>query len=248
MRVMTLNLWNYNPPWERRREAIVQVVEEAQPDVLALQESRHDRRFDGGLGQAEQIAGAIGYAVTSAVAQVYIPFSGADEGLAILSRVPPVTTDLLPLTLHPHLRDDENHRICLAAAFDAGGNRVIVACTHFSLSAAARMSNARETAGFLEGLAGIDPVVLMGDLNAEPQSSEIRFLVEEAGFLDAWESARGDDPGFTYASFDPVRRIDYILTKNLASAPESVHLAGSTQIGGVFPSDHLGIVADLREP
>jgi endonuclease/exonuclease/phosphatase family metal-dependent hydrolase len=125
---------------------------------------------------------------------------------------------------------------------------VVVACTHFSLSAPARLSNARETAGFLDKLAGTDPVVLMGDLNAEPQSAEMRYLVQEAGFLDAWDAARAGEPGFTYSSFDPVRRIDYILVKNVNLNGTSAHLVGDSEIGGVYPSDHLGIVADLPDP
>lgn len=248
MRVMTLNLWNYQPPWDRRREAIVRLVDDIRPDYLALQESRHDIRYHHGAGQAEQIAERTGYRVAAAVAQAYLPLGIVDEGLAVLSRTEPTGSEVGSLTLHPHLRDDENHRICLAVFFQLARTRLIVASTHFSLSAAARVTNAQETAAFLDRLSRGDPVVLMGDLNAEPRSPEIRFLVEDAGFHDIWVAGRDGDRGFTYASFDPVRRIDYILAKNLEIEPLTVYLAGDAPEDGVYPSDHLAIVADLPDP
>jgi endonuclease/exonuclease/phosphatase family metal-dependent hydrolase len=248
MRLMTLNLWNYQPPWDGRRRAIAHLIDDIQPDFLALQESRHDIRYHRGAGQAEQIAEETGYRVTSAVAQSYLPFGMVDEGLAVLSRTQPTGSEVCSLTLHPHLRADENHRICLAVFFQLVRTRLIVASTHFSLSPAARATNAQETAAFLDRISEGGPIVLMGDLNAEPRSPEIRFLVDEGGFNDLWVAGRDGESGFTYASFDPVRRIDYIMARNLSIEPLTVYLAGDAPVEGVFASDHMAIVADLPDP
>jgi hypothetical protein len=51
-RVMSLNIWNYSPPWQRRRAALAAAVRHAQPDVVVLQELRCDHRgHDGGSHQ-----------------------------------------------------------------------------------------------------------------------------------------------------------------------------------------------------
>src|SRR5205814_982344 len=132
------------------------------------------------------------------------------------------------------------------------GRRVHVFDTHFSLSAEARFANAREAFRFLDERAGQDPAILMGDLNAEPEERSIQFLVgkqavdgQEGDLLDCWVTANPSGSGYTYASFGPVRRIDYVLARNLPSGPISASLVGEISVDGVFASDHLGVVADL---
>lgn len=252
MRVMTLNVWNYTRPWPARREMIAELIQNEQPDAVALQETRHDWRFDGGRGQGEQLAALTGYHPTSAVAQVYVPILRVDEGLTILTREPPVETAVCRLTVHPHDRRDENHRICLAATLQHHGSSVHIFNTHFSLSPQARLANAAEVAQFVRARAGVSPAVLMGDLNALPASPEIRFLrgaadceAQSGDFVDCWAVAHPDAHGYTYASFDPVRRIDFVLARNLPGGPISAHLVGDESRDGVYPSDHLGIVVDL---
>src|SRR6185369_17452684 len=70
------------------------------------------------------------------------------------------------------------------------------------------------------------PAVVTGDLNAEPDSAEIRYLsglqslAGRSTYLqDAWRIAGGGGPGHTWdnanryaaLSFEPSRRIDYVL-------------------------------------
>jgi endonuclease/exonuclease/phosphatase family metal-dependent hydrolase len=252
LRVMTFNLWNYNPPWELRRKLVAETIRSHNPDVVALQESRHDFRHDGGRGQGEQIAELTGYHPTSAVAQVYIPVLRVDEGLTILTREQPAGYDVCRLAQHPHDREDENRRICLAVSIEHAGRRVHIFDTHFSLSASARLDNALEVQRFVRERAGDEPGVLMGDLNAEPDEDSMLFLTgarrsngEEGGFVDCWTAANPSDPGYTYASFDPVRRIDYILGWNLPEGPISALVDPGRDEQGVFPSDHSSVVAAL---
>jgi endonuclease/exonuclease/phosphatase family metal-dependent hydrolase len=124
--------------------------------------------------------------------------------------------------------------------------------THFSLSEVARVSNALEVARFVREAAGDEPAVVMGDLNAEPPTPPIRFLLGQEAidghvgdFEDCWVRANPSEPGYTYASFDPVRRIDYILGRNLPAGPLTARIVGGEAVDGVYPSDHMGIVAEL---
>lgn len=64
-------------------------------------------------------------------------------------------------------------------------------------------------------LSPITPVLLGGDMNAEPDS-QVHKQVLAAGLCDAWtECGHGD--GFTFPADKPVKRIDYLfLTGSLA--------------------------------
>lgn len=235
-----------------RRRLIADLITSLQPDVVALQETRHDFRFEGGKGQGEQLAALTGYHPTIAVAQVYIPLARVDEGLTILTRGTPQRTMLQPLTQFPQERMDENHRICLGVTIEAEGREIDIYDTHFSLSPVARRHNAREVARFAAAESGSRPMLVMGDLNAEPDEAAIRFLVGEeeingqrADFVDCWMLANPAQPGYTYASFDPVKRIDYVLGRNLPGGVAAAEVVGRDAVDGIYPSDHLGIAVDV---
>lgn len=110
------------------------------------------------------------------------------------------------------------------------------------------------------------PPVITGDFNAWPDSDEIRSLggyrtvPAAAGqvFLDAWEHAKPAQPWATWdtanpfvaAHFGPSARIDYIHVGPPGPGGlgdvTSVWRAGDAAVGGVWPSDHAAVVADLR--
>lgn len=251
MRVMTFNIWNYSRTWKERREQIAALISHYRPEAVALQETRHDFRFERGQGQGEQIARLTGYHLTFAVGQVYFPVLRVDEGLTILTRQEPKHVQVLRLTQLHRERGDENQRICLQVTIDSEGGPFHVFDTHFSLSATARLSNAREVSRFVTQQAGDEAAVVMGDLNAEPDTPPIRFLMgqlevegERGSFVDCWLEANPGAPGYTYASWGGIRRIDYILARNIRSV-RSAEIVGDESAAGVYPSDHMGIVADL---
>ncbi len=252
MRVMTFNIWNYTRPWKERRQLIAKLIEEHRPEAVALQETRHDFRYERGQGQGEQLAEMTGYQATVAVGQVYVPILRVDEAVTILTRNAPLQTVQRELRRLPKERDDENQRVCLGVQLRTQGPDVFVFNTHFSLSAPARLSNAVDVYRFVTDVSRDSPAMVMGDLNAEPQSDSIRFLRGEyshegvtSDFFDCWMAARPQDPGFTYASFGPVRRIDYAFARHISPEGISADIIGREASNGVYPSDHLGLVLDL---
>jgi endonuclease/exonuclease/phosphatase family metal-dependent hydrolase len=252
MKVMTFNIWNYTRPWKERRELIARLIEQHRPVAVALQETRHDFRYERGKGQGEQLAEMTGYRATVAIGQVYLPILRVDEAVTILTQDPPERTVQRELTKLPHERDDENQRVCLGVLLRVKSSEVYVFDTHFSLSARARRSNAIETWRFIKEVSGSSPAVVMGDLNAEPDADSIRFLHgaythegETGDFFDCWQAAHRDAPGFTYASFGPVRRIDYAFARNLPTTGITAEIIGGESKNGIYPSDHLGIVFEL---
>ncbi len=82
------------------------------------------------------------------------------------------------------------------------------------------------------------PKVLTGDLNAPPEAPELARLFEVMN--DTWTAA-GDGPGHTYPTYDPVKRIDYVL----ASPDVGVE---SVSVPDTPASDHRPVVTELSLP
>jgi endonuclease/exonuclease/phosphatase family metal-dependent hydrolase len=80
--------------------------------------------------------------------------------------------------------------------------------------------------------------VLVGDLNATPDSPEIGAITED--LADAWAQA-GEGDGFTYDAETPHARIDYVLTSSDVVARTAAVVTSDA-------SDHLPVVADLVLP
>jgi endonuclease/exonuclease/phosphatase family metal-dependent hydrolase len=91
------------------------------------------------------------------------------------------------------------------------------------------------------------PVILMGDLNLEPETEEIKFL--KSYYKDTKETAKhvfGPSGTFNAYEFDePVtRRIDYIFTKGNIKVNKYAVLSDSKDLR--YPSDHLPVIVQLE--
>ncbi|MGH7336912.1 MAG: endonuclease/exonuclease/phosphatase family protein, partial [Myxococcota bacterium] len=109
------------------------------------------------------------------------------------------------------------------------------------------------------------PPLLLGDFNAEPESAEIRYVTglqslrgRSVALLDAWRAAGKGGSGITWSNandyarmgLEPDRRIDYVF----AGFPRRDGIGQITHCrvvcnepkGGVWPSDHFGVYAELR--
>ncbi len=108
------------------------------------------------------------------------------------------------------------------------------------------------------------PVILAGDFNSDaeaagvgPDQTPTAGLIASAGFTDVWHLLHPTETGFTWPLFgedqpvpdvfpilEPVERIEliYALGPDALSAVRTGITAGA---GGVFASDHAGVVADF---
>ena len=128
--------------------------------------------------------------------------------------------------------------------------------THFDhMGEQARQESARLIRRRLASLAGDDPIVMTGDLNAVPSSVAYRTLTRDtvagavAPLLDGFTTSRSGHYGPTstwtaFRAIEPGRRIDYILV----SSPVTVltHGALPDSWDGRFPSDHLPVLASVE--
>ena len=106
--------------------------------------------------------------------------------------------------------------------------------------------------------------IIAGDFNAEPDSTEIRYVKglhaldgRSVHFHDAWAIA-GDGAGITWSSrnpyarqaLEPDRRIDYVFAgrplANGIGLIESCRVVCDMPEDGIWPSDHFGVYAELR--
>ena len=106
------------------------------------------------------------------------------------------------------------------------------------------------------------PIILVGDINSDAlgRTTPSYGLLRSAGFADAWADANPGDFGFTSGHAEnlrnevsaPTSRIDVIMYRNGSGllVPQAAALVGDDPskrtAAGVWPSDHLGVVATIR--
>jgi endonuclease/exonuclease/phosphatase family metal-dependent hydrolase len=264
MQILTWNLWGRYGPWQRRREAIAATLAEVGPDVCGLQEvwGTHGQNLAADLAERLRMHWCWAVAGQSRAKHDDELFIGN----AILSR--------WPITTHTEVRlpsdDPGERRVALHARIDTPGGALPMFTTHLTYrpgGSQLRLPQVRRLATFVaeEAADCAYPPVVTGDLNAEPDSDELRLLgglrttpaVPGLVLVDAWRYADPGDPGFTWdrrngyqaESVLPDSRIDYILVglpRQGRGRALSTRLAGTTPVGDVWPSDHFAVVTDLQ--
>lgn len=260
VRVLTLNIWNRQGPWDQRLALIRDGVRELSPDVVGLQEVL----FHDGKSQAHAIAEGLGYEV--AFGKAHDLGGGVEFGNAVLSRFPITRTEVSPLPTG----GTREARSVLFAELASPFGALPFFVTHFNWKfheGVVREAQALELAAVLKQkapIAGLPPIVV-GDLNAQPEATEIRFLkgltslAGKSTFLDdAFEHA-GSGEGYTFdAQRNPFaaltheypRRIDYVLVRGPdklgRGKPLHARVVFEDVASGIEASDHYGVYAEIR--
>ena len=267
LRVLTLNIWHRQGPWDRRLPLAQRGITTLSPDVIGLQEILHFE-VEGGqaLSQADEIAAGLDYP-HRAFASAWHVGEGLHFGNAVLSRFPIVARQEWPL---PAPEPDQT-RSLLYVEFDAPYGRIPFFVTHLawrfehSLLRQEQVTfiNAR-IAEKCSALKEPFPAILAGDFNAEPESDEIRYLRgwhaiggQTTCFYDAFALAGDGSRGITFArrnpfareANEPDRRIDYIFVqppdRQRRGEVLSARVVFDQPEDGLFISDHFGVYAEL---
>ena len=276
LRVATLNIWNKTGPWAERLPLIRKQLTELSPDVLGLQEvlrlipdEKQPPLPTVENDQASEIAEGLGYNIAYGIAADYS--GGLKFGNALLTRYKILDSRTFRLPG----ADSGETRSLLYALLETPWGRLPVFVTHLNWKLHHGVVRVKQTVYTAERIFVLSPVeaeflppILMGDLNADPQTDEIRYLKGQHAidgrsiyFADVWDYAEPASAGYTYArdnafalkNGEPNRRIDYIFVrgpdKQMRGEPSNVRLAFQASVPGsdgpVWASDHYGVVCDL---
>jgi endonuclease/exonuclease/phosphatase family metal-dependent hydrolase len=210
--------------------AIAAAIDSIKPDVVALQEVR-------GAAQAEKIAGKLGmhYAYVSHHLGYRLYFF--EWGLAFLFRFKMLATDHRSVLL-----DDETRvgRVALMGTMDIGGRPVTFINLHFDhKEIAAQMNKVVQWTGDQRF-----PMVIMGDLNCEPDDPKLiplkKQMHDTCRMASSARSREAEVRGTLPAN---QRRVDYIWV-----AKDYFRISDAGLIPSPFQriSDHIGYFADVE--
>jgi len=201
VRILTFNIYHgATMKGDFDLDLIAGVIKAAAPDLVALQEVDFMTRRARGFDLATELGWRTGMASLFGRA---MPYDGGEYGEAVLSRYSFIASRNIPL---PYTGNNEPRAALEVTTVLASGDTIIFIGTHFDHTGeeADRILQAKRINGILSGARY--PVILAGDLNAEPGSVPI-ILLE-----DYWGSAYDKDvPEPTFPSAAPAKKIDYVL-------------------------------------
>lgn len=230
LRVMAYNIHHGCDIHERLQlKQIATLIRQDRADIVGLVEVDSVCRRSGKTDQSAILGKMTGMHVAYVR---HFAFEGGAYGLALLSRFPitQVVNERIPVMTD---ENGDTTRALLSAELKMPGNkRLHVLVAHLDYrSDPSRVRQVAFLSRLLNGSPG--PVMMLGDLNANPDSRPIRAL--KSRFVDANSSKDK-----TYPSDAPSEKIDYILV-------DKAHF-GKTLRDTVYPvqfSDHRPIAADL---
>lgn len=202
-------------------QRIANLIRQSRADVVAVQEVDSATQRTGNRYSLGEIAKGCKMHATFAAA---IPLQGGKYGIGILSKKRPLSWHSIALP------GAEEPRALLVAEF----KHYVVACTHLSLTESDLMESISLIV--VEARKWQKPFILMGDLNADPQSEFYKVMQRHFTFIN-----NPKEP--TFPSETPKNCIDHIAVFN-ANADRIQTIC--TQVGSSIASDHNPLHATIR--
>ena len=246
MKVITFNLRNNSDRWRERFPLIVQTLLEEEADLIGLQEVFTNI---GEMNQAELIADQLNSKLGAPHYKPYVTRCRGElkdrEGIAILSRLPVLSFDEIAL---PNI-----WRVAQKVQVLIEGRQVTFINTHLHHEPASdesiRLPQAQAVLDWIKP--SESPIILVGDMNAQPNSSTIQLF--KKSLTSAYAACHSEEPGFTFptpltAQGQENNRlaIDYIFFSQGNWILQDCHLIGNRQLKDdptLYPSDHFGLSA-----
>lgn len=244
MKIVTLNLRHDKDRWEERRPLVIAELSRLDADVIAFQEVAML------IGQAHELAARLGETTGrpyEALAQVK-PEPESKEGIAVLTRLEVIDNQRRELP--------GGHRIAQRVIVRGEAGPVNIVNTHLHHrpigSERTRLKQARHLLAWFDTWPDDAATVLLGDMNARPDSDTIGLL--KGRFASAYESFHGREPDATFPTPLvripwPGRALDYIFYSPGRFRVVEARLAFTEPSPGddtLYPSDHYGVWSLLR--
>jgi len=223
-----------------RAEAILRLIQQRDPDIIALQEVTPTfvkaLTSSPWLSQYELVH-TLAPAQLSATYHLQEP-----DGMAVLSKWP------LELIADNALIPSKLRRRMLVVDIQIDDAPVRVGVCHLDSFEQDGTIRARQLAAFFRALAAAENAILLGDFNfGDGQQPETAAL--DPAYSDTWLALRPGEPGATFGGPAGVR-LDRILVRAARWVATDIGLVGTEPIaiGGThrYASDHYGVLATLR--
>ncbi len=234
IKVLSYNIHHANPPSKPDTidlDAIAQVIIQASPDVVALQEIDVNTGRSGPYNQAEELAKRTGMQFFFAKA---IDYDGGAYGIAILSRYPLQNKQQYALPSNPDTGGEP--RVLATADIQLPNQQIITfACTHLDAQKDPenRLMQIRKINELVQELK--HPLIIAGDLNAVADSEVIRLLDEN--FTRTCDTCHPTIP-----ADHPTKAIDFIAYR----PKDSFEVPKYQVIQSPYASDHAPVESVLR--
>ena len=217
-------------------EELARVIEEQEPDVVALQEVSRGWVIDGSFDMLVWLSRRLD------MPYAWGPAADSVWGNAILSRYPIASARTVPM---PNNAQMQLKRSLTRARIDLGnGESLKVIAAHLHHVAREGHLRVAQVEAILREWDEEGRSVVLGDFNALPGDPEMGLL-SDAGLVDAFltsspDGMEGTDRplGFTSTSRDPTKRIDYIWVS------QDLKLRDFALTNSIA-SDHLGVAVTL---
>lgn len=211
--------------------AVRDIISDSGADIIGLQEVDKNRSRSDNVDQAAWLASELGFYYAFATA---IDYGGGEAyGHAILSRWPIDSSTVTALS-----PNGGETRALLEADITVHGVAMTFANTHLDhTSSSSRQIQVNE----IQTQIGASPTltVFTGDMNAEPNSTEMVDLISD--YQDTWV-VRGVGNGYTFPGNALTKRIDYVL------ATDEIEVRAVEVVTDVATQDHFPYMADLYVP
>lgn len=235
LKVMAYNVHHCEPPSKPGvidLDAIVNVINRENPDLIALQEIDVNINRSGKINQASEIARKAGY--PSFYFSKAIDYDGGDYGVLILSKYPlsEMETHRLPTEASTK---GEPRVFSLATVTLPGGKKIKFGSTHLDAQREPtnRILQANEISRVTSSIHL--PLIIAGDFNAV-ENSDVMQIIKSKFTL----SCSGCAP--TIPQINPTKTIDFIGFR-----PGNVfEVLSHKVVQEPYASDHLPVVAELR--
>ena len=198
LRILTYNIYHGEATdGSIDMDLFASIINEVKPDLVALQEVDKNAQRTGVIDITSELSkrtGLPGYFVK------HRDFQGGEYGNAILSRFPVTGIDVID----GYKSGESGITIPFAHVKLADDAQLIFNCTHLSTRLEDRKAQAQQLLDYYAQNHRA-PMIITGDLNAEPHHEEIKMLLEH--FSEADTSYQ-----YTFSSRStPSKKIDYIL-------------------------------------
>lgn len=254
LKVMTINIRHNKDYWEERFPMIADEIVRLEPDLIGLQEVLI------GIGQSRTLLGMINDRVDEEKDLSYTFYEKLKtgfqaingEGIAIFSRYPiekkssrDINEGRIVLLTRVKISEDLSVDMYNTHLHNHGGDEV-------------RALQAQKIVGMADKLDSGLLTFLTGDMNSRADSNAIK-IIEDAGFIDSYETLHGAEYTQEHGSTSPVNmtkgdftqdfrnRIDFVFHRLPESGLkvktlDSVVCFNQPNAEALYPSDHLGVM------